>query len=195
MLFSVRCGMFPPGQVGATVAPIREIAQPRAPVRARAGRRILGLHPPTGSMPLGWPGFPWIGDWPPSKRMKGRRPPETPGHDRASGKSGARAPARGQEETCRAGPADCRCIPTSTRANAGSPGPGKASTRLSGRRTRSSGRRSTVGCVALEITQRCNLDCTLCYLSESSESVKDVPIGVVFERRIDADPRDATGPA
>jgi tetraether lipid synthase len=46
------------------------------------------------------------------------------------------------------------------------------------------GRRSTIGCVALEITQRCNLDCTLCYLSESSESVKDVPIEVVF-RRID----------
>ncbi len=46
------------------------------------------------------------------------------------------------------------------------------------------GRRSTIGCVALEITQRCNLDCTLCYLSESSESVKDVPLDVVF-RRID----------
>ena len=44
------------------------------------------------------------------------------------------------------------------------------------------GRRSTVGCVALEITQRCNLDCTLCYLSESSESVKDVPLEVLFER-------------
>jgi pyruvate-formate lyase-activating enzyme len=47
------------------------------------------------------------------------------------------------------------------------------------------GRRSTIGCVALEITQRCNLDCTLCYLSESSESVKDVPLEVVY-RRIDA---------
>lgn len=47
------------------------------------------------------------------------------------------------------------------------------------------GRRSTVGCVALEITQRCNLDCTLCYLSESSESVRDVPMEVL-ERRIDA---------
>ncbi|MGA7991662.1 MAG: radical SAM protein [Thermoanaerobaculia bacterium] len=44
------------------------------------------------------------------------------------------------------------------------------------------GRRSTVGCVALEITQRCNLDCTLCYLSESSESVKDVPLEILFER-------------
>ena len=46
------------------------------------------------------------------------------------------------------------------------------------------GRRSTIGCVALEITQRCNLDCTLCYLSESSASVKDVPMDVLF-RRID----------
>ncbi|MCC6129762.1 MAG: radical SAM protein [Acidobacteria bacterium] len=44
------------------------------------------------------------------------------------------------------------------------------------------GRRSTVGCVALEITQRCNLDCTLCYLSESSEKVKDPPLEVLFER-------------
>ncbi|SRR6266496_4334659 len=44
------------------------------------------------------------------------------------------------------------------------------------------GRRSTIGCVALEVTQRCNLDCTLCYLSEKSESVKDVPIDVIFER-------------
>ena len=33
------------------------------------------------------------------------------------------------------------------------------------------GRRNSIGCVALEITQRCNLDCTLCYLSESSEKV------------------------
>src|SRR6266496_2901764 len=46
------------------------------------------------------------------------------------------------------------------------------------------GRRSTIGCVALEITQRCNLDCTLCYLSESSESVKDLPLEVL-EHRID----------
>lgn len=44
------------------------------------------------------------------------------------------------------------------------------------------GRRSTIGCVALEITQRCNLDCTLCYLSESAESVQDLPIEVLFER-------------
>ena len=42
------------------------------------------------------------------------------------------------------------------------------------------GRRWPIGCVALEITQRCNLDCTACYLSEHSEAVKDVPIEEVF---------------
>ncbi len=47
------------------------------------------------------------------------------------------------------------------------------------------GRRNAIGCVALEITQRCNLDCTLCYLSENSERVKDVPLAEVF-RRIDS---------
>jgi 7,8-dihydro-6-hydroxymethylpterin dimethyltransferase len=47
------------------------------------------------------------------------------------------------------------------------------------------GRRSAIGCVALEITQRCNLDCTLCYLSENSERVKDIPLAEVF-RRIDS---------
>jgi hypothetical protein len=46
------------------------------------------------------------------------------------------------------------------------------------------GRRWPIGCVALEITQRCNLDCTACYLSEHSEAVKDIPIEEVF-RRID----------
>ena len=46
------------------------------------------------------------------------------------------------------------------------------------------GRRWPMGCVALEITQRCNLDCTLCYLSEHSEAVKDIPLEEVF-RRID----------
>jgi 7,8-dihydro-6-hydroxymethylpterin dimethyltransferase len=49
----------------------------------------------------------------------------------------------------------------------------------------SMGRRWAIGCVALEITQRCNLDCTLCYLSESAEAVKDVPLPELF-RRIDA---------
>jgi len=46
------------------------------------------------------------------------------------------------------------------------------------------GRRWPIGCVALEITQRCNLDCTACYLSEHSEAVKDLPIEEVF-RRVD----------
>lgn len=46
------------------------------------------------------------------------------------------------------------------------------------------GRRWPIGCVALEITQRCNLDCAACYLSEHSEAVKDVPLEELF-RRID----------
>jgi hypothetical protein len=46
------------------------------------------------------------------------------------------------------------------------------------------GRRFPVGCVALEITQRCNLDCTLCYLSENSEAVLDLPLQEI-NRRID----------
>jgi len=41
-----------------------------------------------------------------------------------------------------------------------------------------------IACVALEITQRCNLDCTLCYLSDLAEAVKDVPL-FELERRID----------
>ena len=47
------------------------------------------------------------------------------------------------------------------------------------------GRALTIGCVAVEITQRCNLDCTLCYLSEHSEHVVDIPIEEVY-RRLDA---------
>ncbi len=46
------------------------------------------------------------------------------------------------------------------------------------------GRRMAIGCVALEITQRCNLDCSYCYLSESSQALKDIPLAEVF-RRID----------
>ena len=48
--------------------------------------------------------------------------------------------------------------------------------------TQAIGRRYSIGCVAVEITQRCNLDCTLCYLSESSEKVKDIPLALVLER-------------
>jgi hypothetical protein len=44
------------------------------------------------------------------------------------------------------------------------------------------GRTQTIGCVAVEITQRCNLDCTLCYLSEHSQSVQDIPLEEVFRR-------------
>jgi len=46
------------------------------------------------------------------------------------------------------------------------------------------GRRYPIGCVALEITQRCNLDCTACYLSDSAEALADLPLEEVF-RRID----------
>ena len=46
------------------------------------------------------------------------------------------------------------------------------------------GRHFAMGCVALEITQRCNLDCTLCYLSDESEAVRDLPMSELF-RRID----------
>jgi 7,8-dihydro-6-hydroxymethylpterin dimethyltransferase len=46
------------------------------------------------------------------------------------------------------------------------------------------GRRWPIGCVALEITQRCNLDCAACYLSGHSDAVKDIPLEELF-RRID----------
>ncbi|MEO1067063.1 MAG: radical SAM protein [Pseudomonadota bacterium] len=46
------------------------------------------------------------------------------------------------------------------------------------------GNHFAMGCVALEITQRCNLDCTACYLSDMSEAVHDLPLEEVF-RRID----------
>ncbi len=54
------------------------------------------------------------------------------------------------------------------------------------------GRNLSIGCVALEVTQRCNLDCTLCYLSEHAEAVRDVPLDELF-RRIDGI-RDQYGP-
>src|SRR5258708_30532586 len=44
------------------------------------------------------------------------------------------------------------------------------------------GRRFAAGCVALEITQRCHLDCTLCYLSATSEPVLAIPLAEVFRR-------------
>ncbi|MEO1081220.1 MAG: radical SAM protein [Pseudomonadota bacterium] len=48
------------------------------------------------------------------------------------------------------------------------------------------GRSQTIGCVAVEITQKCNLDCTLCYLSEHSQQVRDIPLAEVFRRLDDA---------
>ncbi len=70
------------------------------------------------------------------------------------------------------------------------PEPGKYNDRLAGRLRDAgqwtpdqvAGRRWPVGCVALEITQRCNLDCTLCYLSEKSEAVHDLPMQEVLRR-------------
>jgi molybdenum cofactor biosynthesis enzyme MoaA len=44
------------------------------------------------------------------------------------------------------------------------------------------GRTQAIGCVALEITQKCNLDCTLCYLSENSESIPDLPMAELKRR-------------
>ena len=46
------------------------------------------------------------------------------------------------------------------------------------------GSRWPIACVALEVTQRCNLDCTLCYLSEHSQAIRDLPLEEVM-RRID----------
>jgi hypothetical protein len=44
------------------------------------------------------------------------------------------------------------------------------------------GQRAAIGCVALEITQRCNLDCTLCYLSDYSEDVPDPPLPELYAK-------------
>jgi organic radical activating enzyme len=51
------------------------------------------------------------------------------------------------------------------------------------------GQKRTIGCVALEITQRCNLDCSICYLSENSESTPDIPLDTIF-RRLDRIAKD-----
>lgn len=51
------------------------------------------------------------------------------------------------------------------------------------------GKKRVIGCVALEVTQRCNFDCSICYLSENSESTPDIPLSTIFARidRIRAD--------
>ncbi len=43
-------------------------------------------------------------------------------------------------------------------------------------------RRWSIGCVSLEVTQRCNLDCTLCYLSEHAEATRDPPLAELLAR-------------
>ena len=53
------------------------------------------------------------------------------------------------------------------------------------------GTRWPIGCVALEITQRCNLDCTLCYLSEHSEAVRDIPLQEIFNANRVLLPKDS----
>jgi uncharacterized Fe-S cluster-containing radical SAM superfamily protein len=44
------------------------------------------------------------------------------------------------------------------------------------------GRKGSIGCVSLEISQRCNLDCSLCYLSSRSNQVTDLPLQEIFRR-------------
>jgi hypothetical protein len=44
------------------------------------------------------------------------------------------------------------------------------------------GHKRVIGCVALEITQRCNFDCSICYLSENSESTPDVSMECILGR-------------
>jgi len=44
------------------------------------------------------------------------------------------------------------------------------------------GRLFPMACVSLEITQRCNLDCSLCYLSDRAEMAKDVPLPILLAR-------------
>ncbi len=44
------------------------------------------------------------------------------------------------------------------------------------------GRKGAIGCVSLEISQRCNLDCSLCYLSPNSQQVQDLPLQELYRR-------------
>lgn len=44
------------------------------------------------------------------------------------------------------------------------------------------GTKRSIGCVALEVTQRCNLDCSICYLSEHSEGTPDLPLETIMRR-------------
>lgn len=44
------------------------------------------------------------------------------------------------------------------------------------------GRLFPIACVALEVTQRCNLDCTLCYLSDLAEATPDPSLDTLLGR-------------
>lgn len=44
------------------------------------------------------------------------------------------------------------------------------------------GRLFPIACVALEVTQRCNLDCSLCYLSDLAEATPDIPLDALMSR-------------
>lgn len=44
------------------------------------------------------------------------------------------------------------------------------------------GRQGAIGCVSLEITQKCNLDCSLCYLSPNANQITDLPLSELFQR-------------
>ena len=105
--------------------------------------------------------------------------------------------ATGCDASCGPAPATV-ASPTMTRAAIAAarptPRPAPGADRLAAARARmeatgqwhprqSMGRRWPIGCVALEITQRCNLDCTLCYLSDSAEAVRDITMRVAFRER------------
>jgi pyruvate-formate lyase-activating enzyme len=66
---------------------------------------------------------------------------------------------------------DRRAPLTAALARWGQAGPGQTA-----------GRFYPIACVALEIAQRCNLDCTLCYLSDAAEMAHDVLLEVLFSR-------------
>lgn len=90
----------------------------------------------------------------------------------------------------------CSCGPEllrGTRADAGDEAQRRAAIEAARQRVasvgqwgpwQSLGRRFGVACVALEVTQRCNLDCAFCYLSTSSQALHDIPLPEVY-RRID----------
>ncbi len=44
------------------------------------------------------------------------------------------------------------------------------------------GQQEAIGCVSLEVTQKCNLDCSLCYLTENANSLKNIPLEELYKR-------------